>query len=82
MVLATEFTLGPQYFKTYIEDLVTWAIDSISPSTKCKIAKQLHTNSASSFGGTNKPPLESKVKYCSFCSFCELLFTILALGSF
>ena len=59
--------LGPQYFKTYIADLVTWPIDRISPSTKSKIAKQLHKNSASSFGGTNKPPLESKVKYWSFC---------------
>ena len=45
---------------------MTWPIDRISFSTKSKIAKQLHTNSASSFGGTNKPPLESKIKYCSF----------------
>ena len=59
--------LGPLYFKIYIADLVTWPLDRISPSTKPKIAKQLHKNSASSFGGTNKPSLESKATYWSFC---------------
>ena len=46
---------------------MTWPIDRISPSTKSKIAKQLHRNSASSFGDTDKPTLESKVTYWSFC---------------
>ena len=46
---------------------MTWPIDRISPSTKSKITKAAAQNSASSFGGTNKLPPESKVKYWSFC---------------
>ena len=46
---------------------MTSPIDRISPSTKIKITNQPHTNYGSLFGSTDKPPLESKVKYWSFC---------------
>ena len=65
MLLAIELTFGAVVFQNiyyYIADLVTRSIDRISPLTKSKSAKQLHTNSASSFGSTNKPPFESKAK--------------------
>ena len=85
MLLATEFRFGAVVFQTYIADLVTWPIDR-SPSTKSKIAKELHKNFSSSFGGTDKPPLESKVKYLVILQILvmeyELLFTIFALWSF
>ena len=55
MILAAEFELGPQYFKTYIADLVSW------PESQNSYTWILRA------GGTEKPALESKVKYLSFC---------------
>ena len=70
MALATEFTFWAVVFQTYISNLVICPIDR-SPSTKSKMAKELHTNSASSFDGTDKLPLEIKVNYWSFCKSCS-----------